>query len=237
MNQFGSFLVLIGVTALALAAVGGLVAWHNEEGRRVRRGLRRVLKSDLHALIVAQGRGRGAGFDFASNTMAVAWDAGEWCLIYRIDELLGVDLIIDGQVAARAFRGEPRRPLDILGGGEKQVTLRLIFDDAQHADFLLELWSAGRPRRRGEPDAAEAVEEGNRWIARIESIFRRKPSPLAATRPRPTPAPQARPAEPLATPAFSALAVDPPPTDGRQNLPFADDDGADDEPLMRRTST
>src|ERR1700745_2784105 len=127
MTQLGPFLVLIGVVAVALAALGGVIAWYNEQGRRIRRGLRRVLKGDTHALIIAPGRGRGAGFNFTSNTMAVAWDSGGWCLIYKIAGLLGAELVVDARGAARAYRGEPRRPLDVLGGAEKQVALRLVF--------------------------------------------------------------------------------------------------------------
>src|ERR1700751_5458684 len=128
MSQLGHFLVLIGVVAVALAAMGAIIGWYNEQGRRIRRGLRHVLKGDTHALVIAPGRGRGAGFNFTSSTLAVTWDCGGWGLIYHIDELLGAELIVDGQVAGRAFRGEPRRPLDVLGGAEKQVTLRLVFD-------------------------------------------------------------------------------------------------------------
>ena len=113
MTQFGPFMVLIGVLAVLLAALGGVAAWYNQESRRIRRGLSRVLRAEPHALVVAQGQGRGAGFNFTSNIMAVAWDAGEWCLIYRLEELLGVELIVDAQVAGRAFRGEPRRAVDV----------------------------------------------------------------------------------------------------------------------------
>ena len=227
MTQLGPFLVLIGVAAVALAAVGGMVAWYNEQGRRIRRGLRRVLKGDTHALIIAPGRGRGVGFNFTSNTMAVAWDAGGWCLIYKIDELLGAELIIDGQVAARAYRGEPRRPLDVLGGAEKQVALRLVFDDPQYPDFHLELWSAERGVRRGEYKAAEAVEEGNRWLARVESVFRRKLT-NGAPRGEPTAVrdPRSAPTEP---PQPRRMAPPPIPADGHLDLPFDDDDDPDDE--------
>ena len=229
MTQLGHFLVLIGVIAVALAAFGAVVAWYNEHGRRIRRGLRNVLKGDTHALIIAPGRGRGAGFNFTSNTMAVAWDTGGWCLIYRLEELLGLELIVDGQVAARAYRGEPRRPLDAVGGAQQQVALRLVFDDLQHPDFHLELWSPERADRRGEFTPAEAVEEGNRWLARIESIFRRKLPNGAARNAEPmapsnSEGPKPPPPE-VATPA-------PPPVraDGRQDLPFAsDDETADDE--------
>jgi len=237
MTQLGPFLVLIGVAAVALAALGAAVAWFNREDRRIRRGLRRVLKGEAHALILAPGKGRGAGFNFATNTVAVAWDCGGWCLIYGVDELLGLELIVDGQVAGRAFRGEPRRPVDALGGAEKQVTLRLVFDDPKYADFTLELWSAARAGRRGEPDAAECVEEGNRWLARIESVFRRKPSPLTsqvARRIAPRAMPQASaPAEaPLAAPVRPK-----PPPGGRQELPFDEDsapwdEDADDQAML-----
>jgi hypothetical protein len=233
MTQLGPFLVLIGLAAVALAAFGGVVGWFNQESRRIRRGLRLVLKGDPHALIIAQGRGRGAGFNFTSNTMAVAWDAGSWCLIYRIEELLGLELIIDGQVAGRAYRGEPRRPLDVLGGAERQVVMRLVFDDPKHADFALELWSAARPQRRGEPNANAAVEEGNRWLARVESVFRRKPAPAPAQgvrRAPPRPMPEA--SAPIQAEGVAPPRPTPPPG-GRQELPFDDgetpwDDDADD---------
>jgi hypothetical protein len=247
MTQLGPFLVLIVVAAVALAALGAVVGWYNEEGRRIRRGLRKVLEGETHALIIAHGRGRGAGFNFTRNQMAVAWDSGEWCLIYRMEELLGVELIVDSQVAGRAFRGEPRRPLDVVGGAEQQVSLRMVFDDPQHADFILELWSASRAAR-GRPalNADEAVEEANRWLARIESIFRRKPAGVAARvaaraaererQPAPEPA---RPA-PMATAAAAAPEREPEPAPAaaaaapsaaapaampaaRQELPFEDE--------------
>src|SRR4051812_41761741 len=106
MNQLGPFVVLIGVAAGLLAVLGAVVAWWNGEERRIRRGLGKVLEEAPHAMVIAPGRGRGAGFNFATNTMAVTWDSGGWCLIYRIDELTGVELILDGQVAARSWRGE-----------------------------------------------------------------------------------------------------------------------------------
>lgn len=241
MTQLGPFLVLLVVAAMALAAFGGAVAWYNEESRRIRRGLRRVLGGESHAEIIAHGRGRGAGFNFTSNAMAVAWDAGAWCLVYKMDELQGVELIVDGQVCARAYRGEARRPLDMLGGAEKQVSLRLVFDDPRYPDFVLELWSAAHASRRG-PDANDAVAEGNRWLARVESVFRRKQGPPTRAReaePAPAPVAQARapkpaPAEepPPAPRAEPAAAV---PADGRQELPFEleaeFDDDEEDEAL------
>jgi hypothetical protein len=236
MTQLGPFLVLLVVAAVALAALGGTVAWYNEEGRRIRRGLRRVLGGESHAEIIAQGRGRGAGFNFTSNTMAVAWDAGAWCLVYKMDELQGVELILDGQVCARAYRGEARRPLDMLGGAEKQVSLRLVFDDPRYPDFMLELWSAAPAGRRG-PDANDAVQEGNRWLARVESVFRRKQGPVTRLR---TPEPEAEPETRARAPQpASAEAPAPPPratpaaipADSHRELPFDLDEDEEDERL------
>jgi hypothetical protein len=195
MTQLAPFLSLIGVAAVALAALGAALGWYGAEGRRIRRGLRKVLGGEPHALLIAHGRGRAAGFNFTTGTMAVAWDAGAWCLLYRIEELLGMEVTIDGLVAGRTFRGEPRRPMDVSGGAERQVSLRLVFDDPQHVDFVLELWHAERPGRPPAFDAGEAVEEGARWLARLESLFRRKPSPIAARAPEARP-PEARPQEP-----------------------------------------
>ena len=54
-------------------------------------------------MLVARGRGVGIGFDLTRNLVAVTWDRGGWRLTYRLDELTGVELILDRQVAARAF--------------------------------------------------------------------------------------------------------------------------------------
>jgi len=226
MNQLGPFVVLIGVAAVLLATLGGVVAWWNAEERRIRRGLAKVLDEAPHAMITAPGRGRGAGFNFATNTMAVTWDSGGWCLIYRIDELTGVELILDGQVAARSWRGEPRRPLDLIGGAERQVVLRLVFDDPHHPDFTLELWSQADVGRPKAVSCADAVEEGNRWIARTESVFRRQPAavplrPKVAPAAAPAPAPEATPAAAVQREAEPAPAPRAAPL--RQELPFDDE--------------
>jgi hypothetical protein len=223
MNQLGPFVVLIGLAAVALSLLGALVARWNAEPRRIHRGLRKVLGETPHAVIVAPGRGRGAGFHFTSNTMAVAWDGGGWCLVYRIDELQGVELIVDGDVIARSWRGEARRALDCLRAAHDQVLLRLVFDDPHHPDFALELWSARDEGRARAFSATEAVDEGNRWIARTESVFRRNPAPPRSGPAEAAPAP-ARPPEPARVPpAARREAAEPergPAAPARQELPF-----------------
>lgn len=195
MNDLGPLLVLLALAGVALTAVCGLYVRSMNPDRRVRSGLKKVLKVDPHALIVAPGRGKGAGFNFTSNSMAVTWEAGAWCLVYRVDELMGAEAIIDRQVAARVHRGEDRRALENIGGAQEAVRLRLIFDDAAYPDFELELWKAADANVRNGPTAAEATEEANRWIARVDALLRRP-----TTRKAPPPVPQAQVAQTRAAP-------------------------------------
>lgn len=177
MDEFARLVVLMAITGGAFTVLGAAFVWYLDESRRIRRSLKKVLGAEAHALLVSRGRGpmgaRGIGFDFGANTVAVTWDVGAWCLLYRIDELMGAELIVDGQVAARTHRGEARRALDHLAGAQDHVRLRFVFDDPAYPDFIVELWGAGQQDKRQAWTAAEAVQEGNRWIARMESLLRR----------------------------------------------------------------
>jgi hypothetical protein len=198
MHELVGLLVMLGGAGIILTVAGAIAIWHADEGRRIRRGLKIILKADLHGYLVARGRGRGLGFNFTSNRVGVAWDQGAWGLVYRLDELIGAEVIADGVVVGRAYRGETRRALDSLGGAEHRVALRLVFDDLTKPEFVLDLWLPVDETRRGALTASEALEECNRWLARIEALFRR---PMA-----PRPAPQvAAPSAPPLAPVVSAL--------------------------------
>jgi hypothetical protein len=79
------------------------------------------------------------------------------------------------------------------------VRLRLIFDDAHRPDFELDLWRPEDDGRRGRLAPDEALQEANRWLARLEAVLRRriaaKPAPAVAPPPRPAPVRAARPLE------------------------------------------
>ena len=173
MDEVARLILLLALAGVALTLMGAAAIRLSDESRRIRRSLKKVLKGEPHALLVARGRGRGVGFNFTTNMLAVTWEAGAWCLLYRIDELVGSEVVVDGQVCARAHRGEARRALDTLSGADKLVRLRLIFDDPRHPDFDLDLWTPEDEARKGMPSAPEAVQEANRWIARTESLVRR----------------------------------------------------------------
>lgn len=223
MNDFGRLLLFIGLAGVGLTLLGAAVIWSMDEGRRIRRGLRRVLDTDPHALLIARGSGKGVGFNFATNRLAVCWDSGAWCLVYLVEELVGAEVVVDGQVLARVHRGEARRALDTLTGAGSLVRLRLVFSDPAHPDFDLDLWAAADEGRRGAWTAAEAVREANRWLARTEALFRRpvpQRAPIVAAAPPPPPD---RPEPPAmaAEPPFPRAVSGPP--------PWEEDDEAEDE--------
>jgi len=210
MGEVLRLLLSLGLASVALTLAGGGFIWSMNEARRLRRSLARVLGEQAHAELIAHGRGKAIGFNFSTNQMAVCWDAGGWCLVYRLEELVGAELAVDGQVLARVYRGEPRRALDITTGADTQVRLRLIFDDAAHPDFVMDLWLPEDDGRKGALTTAEAVQEANRWIARVEAVLRRptprRDPPLVAAPPPPA-APAPAPAPRM------AVAEEPPPWD------------------------
>jgi hypothetical protein len=228
MDELTRLLALLGIAGIAITLVAGFARWWGDEGRRVRRGLKTILKGDPHGFLVARGRGTGIGFNFSSNTVAVAWDRGAWGLVYDLDELNGAEAIVDGLVVGRVHRGETRRALDAMGGADERVALRVVFDDPAHPDFTLDLWLPEDEGRRDELLPDEAIAEANRWLARIEALLRRparrrpaeKP-PVVAVAPPPSPPP----VEDAPPPLFSRR-VD------EEAAPWdADEEAADDEDL------
>ena len=195
MTELMRLLVLLLVVGAAVTALASGVLWYGDERRRIVRALKSVLKAMPDALLIARGRGRGVGLSLANKAIAVTWDRGAWCLIYRLDELIGAELLVDGAVMARTFRGEARRALERVAGSAQDVSFRLIFDDPRHPDFELELWRAGDEERDVVATAAGSVQEANRWIASVEALLRR----ANRTAPDTTPASQPIAPPPLAS--------------------------------------
>src|SRR5436190_11642053 len=173
MNEIVRALILV---AIAGAAVMGIAwsarRWLNED-QRLRRALARVLEAPPEAVLVAHGAGRAVGISFLTRQVATAWDGGRWCLVYGLEDLVGAELSIDHAVAARVWRGEPRRALERTPPDAREASLRLVFDDPAHPDFDLSLWPGPSWKRGGPPGPREAIVEANRWLARIEAILRR----------------------------------------------------------------
>jgi hypothetical protein len=206
MSDLARLIVLLVLAGAVLTAFGGAMVWYMEESRRLRRALRHVLGGTAEGVLLAPGTGRGTAFSFADHQVAVAWDSGAWCLVYSLDELVGAELVADGEVLGRVHRGEQRRALDRAPREAKDITLRILFDDPAHPDFQLDLWDGHANKRDGGPATpAGAVQEANRWLARAEAILRRQatsgaPAAVAAAvkarpaaEPQPEKAQQAKP--------------------------------------------
>ncbi len=175
MEQAVRTLLLLALAAGALTAATAGAAWWFEQGRRLRRILKKVLKRSPEAEAIDAGQGRAAGLDLESGAVAVLWDRGGSGLVYSLDELEGAELIVDGHVAARSGRGGDRRALDALPPDAEQVTLRLVFADARWPEFELELWGPGSVSRVRDGSAGEAIRLGRRWLAHIDAVLRRAP--------------------------------------------------------------
>ena len=122
--------------------------------------------------VIAHGTGRGAAMSLTSGLVVTAWDRGGWRLTYPLEALVGAEVDIDGEVAARVMRGEPRRLLDRPGAAQREVRLRLIFDDPRHPDFELALWPC-RESRASPQMPRDAAAEANRWVGRVEAVLKR----------------------------------------------------------------
>jgi hypothetical protein len=178
-------LVVLGGGAVTLAAAA--IAWTLTEDKRLARAFRQGLGARPDAVLISHGAGRGVALSLTTRRIVTAWDAGGWRMTYPLDEILGAELDLDGEVAARVMRGEPRRLLDRASGAAQEVRLRLLFDEPRHPDFELTLWPSQAPRG-GPSGPREAIAEANRWIARIEAVLRRTGGALVLGKPGPPPA-------------------------------------------------
>jgi hypothetical protein len=174
-------LLLLALAGCLVTVAGSAAAWWRDEHRRLTRYLRKALDAHPESVIVAPGRGRAAGLNLERGLIAVLWDGGVKGLVYKLRQLVGAELILDDQVAARSFRGEPRRALDQAPGSAHRVTLRLIFDNPRDPDFELELWPPVDPAKRERATVGEAIAASRRWISGVEAILRQTdPEPRVA---------------------------------------------------------
>jgi len=160
----------IGGTGVVLLVTAGL-GWLAEH-RRLARAFHAGLEMRPDASLIAHGSGRGVAVSLFTGEIVTVWDRGGWRLVYPLEALLGAELELDGEVAARVMRGEPRRRLERSNGAQGDVRLRFLFDDPRHPDFELALWPCRDPRR-GFEAPRDAVAEANRWIGRVEAMLKR----------------------------------------------------------------
>jgi hypothetical protein len=198
-SETARLMLILALAGAAFTFIGSGLIWVMDPARRLGQALKRVLGASPEAVLLSPSTGRGAGLAFQTERLAVCWNNGAWCLIYRIDELTGAELLIDGQVVGRALRGEPSRTLDRAGAASDSIVLRLIFDDPRHPDFKVELWTRSDAMRREAPSPTDAIAEANSWLARTEALIRRPrpgpPAPVIDTAPARSTPPRREPEE------------------------------------------
>lgn len=172
-------ILTLALAGSALTFAGSAAAWWFDEERRLRRLIVGALGGEPDGAIVTRGRNAAAGFRLASGQIVVMRAGGADAVLYPLRAFVGAELIIDGQVAARAVRDEPRRALDQVAGAASRVTLRLVFDDPSRPDFDLDLWLPEDEHRRDARPPSAAIEEARSWLARAEAILRRTPKPAS----------------------------------------------------------
>jgi hypothetical protein len=172
MDQIFRVLLLLVFGGGAMTALAGAAVYWSEPSRQIGRVLRRALEGPADAVIASPARGQGAALRLDTARVAIVRGARDHGLVFGLEELVGAELIFDGHVAARAFRGEQRRPLDRIDPDVGRVILRLVFDDVRDPDFELELWNAADPARQGW-DGPDAVQAARRCLDRVEALVRR----------------------------------------------------------------
>jgi hypothetical protein len=178
MQNLIRFVLLLGIAASAITALASAVAWWMEEERRLNRIVNRVLGGPADGCIVAKGRNAAAGFRLSTGKIVVMREGGARAVLYPMGLLVGAELLVDDQVVGRTLRNEPRRPLDQIAASAKKVVLRLLFDDATHPDFNLELWLPQDQLRRDAQPPAAAIVEGRAWLGRAEALLRKPANPV-----------------------------------------------------------
>jgi len=163
-------ILLVALAAAALTTAGLTLAWWMEPERRLRRALKSTLAPSVDVEALSPAEGRACALDFETSQAAVLWDRGVNGLVYDFDEIEGAEMIVDGHVLARVRRGEARRALDVMAPDAGQVVLRLMFADARHPEFELDLWNATTGASTGSP--AEALRLGRRWLSHVEALLK-----------------------------------------------------------------
>ena len=185
MNDALRLILLLVIAAVALTVVGALVARSLDMRRRLTRYLRQALGAEPEGVMLDRGGGQALGFNIDAGRIAVMRDKGRKGLVYRLDQLMGGELMVDNTVLMRASRDKAGKPLDEIPLACHRAVLRLVFDNPREPDYELELWPAMHGRGREYPTPADAVQAARRWLTGLESLLRRPGPPRTLTKPAP----------------------------------------------------
>lgn len=183
MNDALRLALLLMIAALALTAIGAILARSLDQGRRLTRYLRMALGAEPEGVMMDRGGGKAMAFNLDAGKVAVLWDRGKKGLVYRLDQLIGAEMTIDNIVLARCFRDRPIMPLDEIPLAVHRGVMRVVFDNPRDPEYELEIWPAINGRGHEHRSPADAVQAGRKWLTQLEAIQRRPAAARTLTRP------------------------------------------------------
>lgn len=169
MHQPGLLILWFTLGALAVTGLGGAVRWLSTPERVARRGLRSGL-GGRPDLVLTAADGASAALRMETGRIAVRRSRRHAAEAFDQDDLVGAELVADGQVVARCWRGEPRRALDRTPETPTRLDLRLAFAQAVAAEVVLTAWNVDADRP--ETERAAAIEAARRWFAQMDAMVR-----------------------------------------------------------------
>ncbi len=184
MNDVLRLVLLLVIAALALTAVGALIARWLDPARRLTRYLRTALEAAPEGVMMDRGGGKAMAFNIDAGKIAVLWDKGRKGYVYKLEQLVGAEMMVDNLVLARCFRDRPIVPLDEIPMSAHRGVMRVVFHNPRDPEYELEIWPAMNGRGHEYASPADAVQAGRKWLTRLEALLR-KPAPRTLTRPAP----------------------------------------------------
>lgn len=173
MGHAARFVLGVLLIAVAVTVAAALAGWWLAPARRTARALGRLIGARPDAVAISPEQSRGLAVSAARQSVGLVRFAGDPGRLHPFAAVRGVELMLDGEVRARAFRGEGRRPLDRIDPGDGgRVTLRLVLDDLADPTFEIDLWRLGDRPRPGH-DPVRALDEARAAYARLEAVVQR----------------------------------------------------------------
>ena len=88
MNDALRLALLLLIAALALTAIGALLARSLDPARRLTGYLRMALGAEPEGVMMDRGGGKAMAFNLDAGKIAVLWDKGRKGLVYKLDQLI-----------------------------------------------------------------------------------------------------------------------------------------------------
>jgi len=127
MNDALRLVLLLIIAALALTAVGALIARSLDPARRLTRYLHMALGAEPEGVMMDRGGGRAMAFNLDAGKIAVLWDKGRKGLVYSLSQLVGAEMMVDNLVLNALRHG--RSPVTVRGWAEGDDVVVTVSDD------------------------------------------------------------------------------------------------------------